>query len=82
MGVIFTQQTYKKTFRDAFDFLQRWQPCPASLEEWEAAARESGIIAEQGGNDKLLIDLLIAIFDEMNRRYQEQQKEGNVQRCG
>lgn len=82
MGVILTQQTYKKTFRTAYDFLSRWQPYPASLEEWEAAARESGMIAEQGGNDRLLIDMLVAIFDEMGRRYQEQNKEGNVQRCG
>lgn len=62
---------YKKAFRIAFDFLERWKPCPDTLEEWEAAARELGTIGAQNGNDPLLCGLIIAVYDEFDRQWKE-----------
>ena len=61
----------KKAFRIAFDFAERWKPCPDSLEEWEAAAREAGAISYQNGNDPLLMGLLIAVYDELDRQWKK-----------
>ena len=59
----------KKAFRAAFDFAERWKPCPNSPEEWEAAAREIGVICEQNGNDPYLQGLIIAVYDEFERQW-------------
>lgn len=72
---------YKRDFRAAFDFLERWKPFPASLEEWEAAARESGAVYAQNGESRLLCDLLVAVFDELGRQYKINQ-EGTEAKCG
>ena len=62
---------YKKAFRIAFDFLERWKPCPNTLEEWEAAARELGAIGAKHGSDPLLCGLIIAVYDEFDRQWKE-----------
>ena len=59
----------KKYFRIAFDFAERWKPCPDSLEEWEAAAREIGVICSQNGNNPFLGDLILAVYDEFGRQW-------------
>ena len=69
---------HKKAFQIAFDFLTRWTPCPDSLEEWEAAAREAGTICGQNGNDPLLMGLITAVYDEFDRQW----KERNGKQCG
>ena len=53
-------------------------PCPNSLEEWEAASREIVTIANQGGNDPFLADLLIAVFNEFGRKYAERIKHETI----
>ena len=59
----------KKAFRIAFDFAERWKPCPDSLEEWEAAAREIGVICSQNGNNPFLGDLILAVYEEFGRQW-------------
>lgn len=76
-GGILTE--YTKAYRAAFDYQKRWMPCPSDLEEWEAAAREAAAIANQGGNDPFLIDLLIAVYAELERQYKERKDE---EKCG
>ena len=61
----------KKAFRIAFDFAERWKPCPDSLEEWEAAAREIGVICGQNGNDPFLQGLIIAVYDNFDREWKK-----------
>ena len=61
----------KKAFRIAFDFAERWKPCPDSLEEWEAAAREIGVICGQNGSDPLLGDLIIAVYNNFDREWKK-----------
>lgn len=72
---------YKRDFRAAFEFLDRWKPFPGSLEEWEAAAREVGAVYAQNGKSPLLCDLLVAVYDELGRQYKIKQ-EGTVEQCG
>ena len=59
----------KQAFRIAFDFAERWKPYPQSLEEWEAAAREMGVICGQNGNNPYLGDLILAVYEELGRRW-------------
>jgi hypothetical protein len=66
---------YAKAYRAAFDFHKRWMPCPSDPEEWNAAAREVLTVANQGGNDPFLIDLLGAVYSELERQYKERQEE-------
>lgn len=70
---------YAKAYRAAFDFQKRWMPCPSDLEEWEAAAREVAAIANQGGNDPFLMDLLVSVYTELERQYKERKDE---EKCG
>lgn len=67
----------KKVFRVAYDFAERWKPCPANNEEWRAAAVEMALIASQNGNDPFLNDFLIAVYSQFEREYKrkEEQKE-------
>ena len=70
---------YGKIYRAAFDFHKRWMPCPNSLEEWEAAAREICTVSNQGGNDPFLMDILAAVYSELERKYKERKDQG---KCG
>lgn len=70
---------YAKAYRAAFEYQKRWMPCPSDLEEWEAAAREVAAIANQGGNDPFLKDLLIAVYSELERQYKKRKDE---EKCG
>ena len=70
---------YAKAYRAAFEYHKRWMPCPSDLEEWEAAAREAITVMNQGGNDPFLLDLLVAVYSELERQYKERQEE---EKCG
>lgn len=70
---------YAKAYRAAFDYQKRWMPCPSDLEEWEAAAREAAAIANQGGNDPFLLDILVSVYNELERKYKERTDQG---KCG
>ena len=72
---------YKRDFRAAFNFLAKWEPHPATLADWESAARESGEVYAQNGGSKLLCALMVAVFDELDRQYQIDQ-EGKEEKCG
>ena len=69
----------KKAFRIAFDFAERWKPCPSNLEEWEAAAREVVVICGQNGNDPFLKGLIIAVYENLDREWNKQ-RGGTI--CG
>lgn len=61
----------KKAFRIAYDFAERWKPCPNNVEEWVTAAREMGVICGQNGSDPFLGDLIIAVFDNFDREWKK-----------
>ena len=72
-------QEYKQAFRVAFNFLDKWQPCPETLEQWEAIGQEAAIIHEQSGGNKFLCSLLVAVIDELERQYSQERTET---KCG
>lgn len=68
-----------KAYRAAYDYHKRWEPCPVTLEEWEAAAREISFVANQGGKDPFFTDLLVAVFNDLERKYKERKDEAKCE---
>jgi len=65
---------YRTAYRLAFDFHSKYAPCPPTVEAWEAAARDMAAFSIQGGNSAFLDSLLLAIMDEMERKWKAAQK--------
>lgn len=63
--------TNKQVFRVAFDYAERWSPCPDSLEEWVCSTQEIGALYDQNGKDPFLLDLLIAVRKNFDREYKQ-----------
>lgn len=61
---------YSKQFRIAFDFLQRYTDNPPrSPDDWSAVCDDMTRRANEGDNDPLLIDMLVAAFEQVERVY-------------
>lgn len=61
---------YRNQFRVAFDFLQRYTDNPPrSPDDWSAVCDDMTRRANEGGNDPLLIDMLVAAFEQVERVY-------------
>lgn len=61
---------YSKQFRVAFDFLQRYTDNPPrSPDDWSAVCDDMTRRANEGDNDPLLIDMLVAAFEQVERVY-------------
>ena len=59
----------KKLYRLAYEYHQRWSPCPASVDQWERAAADGARICSENGNDPFLRDLLAAVYQDLSRAY-------------
>ena len=67
---------YSKQFRVAFDFLQRYTDNPPrSPDDWSAVCDDMTRRANEGGNDPLLIDMLVAAFEQVERVYKSTEGE-------
>lgn len=61
---------YSKQFRTAFDFLQQYTDNPPQTpDDWSVVCDDMTRRANEGGNDPLLIDLLVATFEQVERVY-------------
>ena len=61
---------YSKQFRVAFDFLQRYTDIPPQTPEaWDVICDEMTKLANESGNDELLMDLLVAAWVQIERVY-------------
>ena len=61
---------YSKQFRVAFDFLQRYTDNPPQTPEaWDVICDEMTKLANESGNDELLMDLLVAAWVQIERVY-------------
>lgn len=58
-------QDYKRTFRTAFDYLEKYKDIKA--DELPQAARDAAALAADGSN-QFLTDMLSAVYDEIARR--------------
>lgn len=63
---------YSKQFRVAFDFLQRYTDNPPQTpDDWSELCDDMTRRASEGGDDPLLIDMLVAAFEQIERVYKD-----------
>ena len=65
--------SYKAIYRAVFDFHGRYSTPPQTLEEWEAFACDIGETSSSLNNDPFAIELLIAVSNEIERKWRAQQ---------
>lgn len=57
-------------------------PCPNSLEEWEACCTEMCAISNQADNNPFLMDLLCAVYTELERNYNATRSADKISMTG
>lgn len=62
-------------YRIAYEFHKRWTPFPADMAGWEQMGNEACKICFERGNDPFLIDLMVAVMNDVGNEY-EKSKEG------
>lgn len=67
-----------QVYRAAFEFHQKWSPYPATAADWDKATDEMSKISGENNNNALLIDLLVAVFNDLEREWKEAEKRGEV----
>ena len=68
---------YNGIYRAVYDLHKRYMPCPVTMEQWEAAARDFGETSSKYSNDQFAIDMLIAVYSELERQWETMhRKEG------
>ena len=60
---------HQKAFRTAFNFLTSHFPPGMEPEWWEQAARELSAASVEAGEDKLVIGLLIGVYEYLGEEY-------------
>lgn len=60
---------YSSIYRAVYDFHKRHAPCPVTLEEWEAMQEDVAAVSYKHGNDKFIMDMLTAVYNELERQY-------------
>lgn len=65
--------TNKRLFRLVFNYFEKYDALPCDDQEayWCAAAAELGQVAAELNNDPFALDLLAAIYQELERRKAE-----------
>lgn len=67
---------YSKQFRVAFDFLQRYtENPPRTVDDWGTICDDMTQRAQESNNDALLMDLLVAAFEQIERVYKAAEAE-------
>ena len=61
----------KKFYRLAYEYHERWSPCPASGDAWSMCAMDGARICADNGNDPFLVSLIKAVYFELARVYHE-----------
>lgn len=64
-------KAYNKYYRIVFDFHAKYNPFPATPTAWETAADEVNIISNAHGNNPFLMDMLCAVWEELERAEQQ-----------
>lgn len=65
--------SYKAIYRAVFDFHGRYSTPPQTLEEWQSFARDIGETSSSLNNDPFAMELLIAVSNEIERKWRAQQ---------
>ena len=59
---------YKRVFRKTFNLLSEYDPPSKAPEYWERLAEKVGVVCDKLGGDPLAIDILAAIYIDLERR--------------
>lgn len=59
---------YKAAFRLSFNFLQQHTPAQHSADYWVQTTQDAAAITAQRPGDHLLMDLLLAVYSELERQ--------------
>ena len=62
---------HQKSFRIAFDFLNTHFPPGTEPEWWDRAAKELSDASIMGGETKLVIELLVAVYNYLGEEYKK-----------
>ena len=60
---------YRAMYRAACNFHERHTPAQLSADYWDAAAEDMVEVSNEFGNDPFLMELLVAIYEELEREY-------------
>lgn len=66
---------HQKAFRTAFDFLTSHFPPGMDPEWWEQAARDVSAASIEAGENKLVIGLLIGVYDYLEDEYKRRRNQ-------
>lgn len=66
------KQRAKAAFRAAFNYLDKYSGREMTVDEWLRADEEMNRIYSQGGEDPFLGALLMAVYEELGRRANNQ----------
>ena len=62
---------HQKAFRTAFDFLTQHFPPGMDPEWWDQAAKDLSVASVRAGEDKLVIGLLIGVYEYLDDEYKK-----------
>ena len=69
---------YFNIYKDVWEFHKKYQQVHTSDEYWKAVANESSQISKRYGECKFVINLLLAVVDELERIYKEMRANANT----
>lgn len=67
-----------KYYRLAYEFHRRWGPYPATMDDWCMAAHELATICAENNDERLLSNLMIAVYEDLESEYKAAQKRGEL----
>lgn len=67
-----------EAYRAAFEFHKKWSPYPVTAADWEKCCDDMCQVSNSHGNNKLLMDLLVAVFNDLETEWKEAKKRGEV----
>lgn len=67
---------YKRIFRETFNLLSEHDPPSKVPEYWERLAESVGVVCGRLGGDPLAVDILAAIYADLERRADERKAQG------
>lgn len=63
------QRNYNRYYRAALDFHKRNTPPRGDDDYWMGVANDMGEVSSRFGNDLFLMDLLVAVYSELERQF-------------
>lgn len=65
-------------YRLAYEFHKKWSPFPVTVEDWQQAGKEAAQTCAENGNDKFLIDVMVAVYSDLEQEYKKAERGENT----